>query len=98
MVPFRAYVIDVKTFELVYANQLMTDSIQPLNTKFCWEKIFGQSSRCPWCNINEMKLNVDDQLGKSYTSEFFDEMNDKWYMSHTKFISWSNGRNAKYGV
>ena len=40
MVPFRAYVIDVKTFEVVYANQLMTDSMQTPNAKFCWEKIF----------------------------------------------------------
>lgn len=98
MVPFRAYVIDVKTFEVVYANQLMTDSMQTPNAKFCWEKIFGQNNRCPWCNVNEIKLNADNQPGKSYTSEFFDEMDDKWYMSHNKFISWSNGRNAKYSI
>lgn len=98
MVPFRAYVIDVKTFEVVYANQLMTDSMQSPNAKFCWEKIFGQNNRCPWCNINEMKLNIENHLNNSYTSEFFDEMDDKWYMSHNKFVSWTNGRNAKYSI
>lgn len=96
MVPFRAYVIDVKTFEVVYANQLMTDSMQSPNAKFCWEKIFGQNNRCPWCNINEMKLNIENHLNNSYTSEFFDEMDDKWFVSNDKLISWANGCNAKY--
>ena len=98
MVPFRAYVIDVKTFEVVYANQLMTDSMYTSNVKFCWEKIFGQNSRCSWCSVNEMKINADYQTNTSYTSEFFDEMDDRWYMSHNKFISWTNERKAKYSI
>lgn len=98
MVPFRAYVIDVKTFEVVYANQLMTDNMHASDAKFCWEKIFGQNNRCPWCNVNEMEINADYQTNTSYVSEFFDEMDDRWYMSHNKFITWTNGRNAKYSI
>lgn len=99
MVPFRAYVIDIKTYEVVYANQLMTDSMNAPNAKHCWEKVFGQSRRCPWCNVNEMKLNLNDQSDTpDYISEFFDELDDKWFISHNKFISWANGRKAKYSI
>lgn len=98
MVPFRAYVMDVKTYEVVYANKLMTDSMNVPKAKHCWEKIFGQSSRCPWCNISEMKQNSDKHLNTSYISEFFDEIDDRWFISHNKFISWTNGRDAKYSI
>lgn len=98
IVPFRAYVIDIKTYEVVYANQLMTDSMNIPNAKHCWEKIFGQDNKCPWCNINDVKLNKSNKLNTSYISEFFDEMDDKWFMAHNKFISWTNGRNAKYSI
>ena len=98
IVPFRAYVIDIKTFEVLYANQLMADSIELTGVKNCWEKIFGQNNKCPWCKINDMKYILDDQSNKNYTSEFFNEIDDRWYMSHNKFISWTNGCNVIYSI
>ena len=97
IVPFKAYVIDIETYEVVYANQIMRSSMYAPKANYCWEKIFGQSSKCSWCNVDKIKLN-DNQSNKSYISEFFDEIDDKWFVSNDKLISWANGCNAKYSI
>ena len=42
IVPFRAYVVDIETYEVVYANQLMRDTMFSSKVKKCWKKIYGQ--------------------------------------------------------
>lgn len=90
IVPFRAYVVDIETYEVVYSNQLMSDSMIVPGAKKCWKKIFGQDKICSWCNINKPNENN--------TSEFFDEINDKWFVTHDKLIYWINDRRAKYSI
>lgn len=98
IVPFKAYVVDLETREVVYANQLMRDSMHMPSAKPCWEKIFGQNEVCSWCNINEMKLTANNKSQENSSQEFFDEIEDKWFISHDKFVIWSNGRSAKYSI
>ena len=98
IVPFRAYVVDIETYEVVYANQLMRDTMYSSKVKKCWKKIYGQKSICSWCNIKEIKNIDNNMLQKNFTSEFFNEIDDKWFVSNDKYITWSNGRNAKYSI
>mgnify|MGYP000635642929 CR=1 FL=1 len=58
IVPFKAYVIDIETYEVVYANQIMRSSMYAPKANYCWEKIFGQSSKCSWCNVDKIKCPV----------------------------------------
>ena len=39
IVPFKAYVIDIETYEVVYANQIMRSSMYAPKANYCWEKI-----------------------------------------------------------
>lgn len=90
IVPFRAYVVDIETYEVVYSNQLMSDSMILPKSKKCFEKVFGQNKICSWCSIKKSNENN--------ISEFFDEMNDKWFVTHDKYIYWLNDRKAKYSI
>jgi len=95
IVPFKAYVVDIETYEVVYANQLMRDGMYAPRAKKCWEKIFGQQKVCSWCSMNNLKSNNDIN---NCITEFFDEIDDKWFVTHDKHITWSNGCNAKYSI
>lgn len=93
IVPFKAYVVNLETYELIYANQPMRDSMYAPGAKKCWEIFFGQNKECSWCSINELKSNTDNNC----ITEFFDEVDDKWFVSYDKNIIWSN-RRTKYSI
>ncbi len=91
VVPFGAYAVDVKTFEIVYANKIARENMYAPQEEYCWEKIYGKEEKCQWCTINK---NIDEKS----TCEFFDELDDKWIKSYDEFISWPDGRDVKYSI
>lgn len=97
-VPFPSYMIDIKTFEVIYINELMKEHMYDSGRKECWEKIFGQREKCSWCGLNDLINNPNINIKESNTSEFFDEIEDKWFISHDKIISLNNCINAKYSI
>ena len=87
VIPFRAYAVDTKTYEVKYANRLMRDSMYAPRAAKCWEKVFGQKEKCSWCTIDHLKESSDK---KNYC-EFFDEVEDKWFSSNDELVSWMDG-------
>lgn len=55
VIPFKAYAVDIETYEVVYANKLMRENMYAPQEQYCWEQVFGQSQICSWCSIEKLK-------------------------------------------
>ncbi len=98
VVPFKAYAVDTATFEVVYANQLMRETMFAPQEQYCWEKIYGQKEKCSWCSMSQLQLRNKTERKEKYTCEFFDETDDTWLKSYDELISWPDGREVKYSI
>jgi len=91
VVPFGAYAVDLKTFEIVYANKIIRDNMYAPQEEYCWKKLYGRETKCDWCSIGK-------NINTKQTCTFFDELDDKWIKSFDEFISWPDGRDVKYSI
>ncbi len=99
VIPFKAYAVDTETYEVIYANKLMSSNMYSPQETYCWKKIFGQENICSWCSILDLGLRKKESDTKEkYTCEFFDESDDKWLKSYDELMSWPDGRDVKYSV
>jgi signal transduction histidine kinase/response regulator RpfG family c-di-GMP phosphodiesterase len=98
VIPFRAYAVDVQSFEVVYANKLMRENMYSPKATYCWEKVFGQQQICSWCSINKLQQRDANKPKEKLICEFFDESDDKWLKSYDELMSWPDGRDVKYSI
>ncbi len=52
ILPFAAYAVDVDTYEVIYANKLMSENMYAPRAEACWEKLYGQEEVCTWCTVH----------------------------------------------
>lgn len=98
VIPFAAYAVDIDTYEVVYANRLMTETMYAPREEYCWKKIFGQEEVCSWCKISELKQRQAIYKSEKLISNFFDESTDKWLQSYDELVKWPDGRTVKYSI
>ena len=53
ILPFKAYVVDIKSYEVLYANQAMKESMYTIGSKNCFEIFYGQSKPCSCCSMTK---------------------------------------------
>jgi diguanylate cyclase (GGDEF)-like protein len=96
--PFSVYVADINTFELIFVNKKLQNSISNRQGRKCYQAIYSKDSPCSHCPISNL---VDDNHlpnGISQVSELFNDVDDNWYQLEDKCISWPDGRIAKYSI
>ncbi len=98
VIPFAAYAVDIETYEVVYANKLMGESLYAPRENFCWKKVFGQNEVCSWCTISELKQRKAIYHSEKLVTNFFDEVTDKWLQSYDELVRWPDGRTVKYSI
>jgi diguanylate cyclase (GGDEF)-like protein len=98
VIPFAAYAVDVETYEVVYANKMMSESLFAPREEFCWKKVFGQEEICAWCQVPSLKQRSKQYKNDKLISSFFDEATDKWFQAFDELISWPDGRTVKYTI
>ncbi len=98
VIPFAAYAVDIETYEVVYANKLMQESLYAPRENFCWKKVFGQEEVCSWCTIPELKQRKAIYKSEKLVTNFFDEVTDKWFQSYDELVRWPDGRTVKYSI
>ncbi|WP_320036058.1 GGDEF domain-containing protein [Halarcobacter sp.] len=98
VIPFAAYAVDVETYEVVYANKMMSESLFAPREEFCWKKVFGQEEICSWCKVPDLKQRSRQYKNEKLISSFFDEATDKWFQAFDELISWPDGRTVKYTI
>ena len=90
--------VDIETYEVVYANKMMTEKMYAPREEFCWKKIFGQEEVCSWCNIAQLKQREKIYRSEKLISNFFDEATDSWLQSYDELVKWPDGRTVKYSI
>lgn len=98
VIPFAAYAVDVETYEVVYANKQMVESMYAPRESFCWKKLYGQESACSWCTIPQLKQRKRLYSNDKLLTNFFDEGSDKWFQSYDELVRWPDGRTVKYAI
>ena len=98
VIPFASYAVDVDTYEVVYANKQMEESMFAPRAKECWEKLYGQEEQCSWCKIAKLKERDVVYQSKKLLSNFFNEATDEWFQSYDEIVKWPDGRTVKYTI
>lgn len=98
VIPFAAYAVDVNTYEVVYANKLMSENMYAPREEFCWKKIFGQEEVCSWCTVEELKKREAVYKSEKLVNHFFDEVTDSWLQIYDELVRWPDGRTVKYSI
>lgn len=80
---FAVYIVDLETFEVIFANQSMREIMADVHAKNCWQAIYGQNSPCQWCKVSEFTAT---QKQESIIYEHFNEVANKWYQVQAKTI------------
>ncbi|MCU7834581.1 MAG: GGDEF domain-containing protein [gamma proteobacterium symbiont of Taylorina sp.] len=96
---FAISIIDLSTYELVYANETMKLILADVNAKNCWKAKYDLDSPCMWCKAQELIMisnrNANQHLSNdnnSYaTYEHFNEIANKWYQIQVKLSTLENG-------
>ena len=98
VIPFAAYAVDVETYEVVYANKMMSEKLYAPREEFCWSKVYGQEEACSWCTIPTLKQRGKVLKSEKIVTSFFDESNDSWIQSYDELVRWPDGRTVKYSI
>lgn len=98
VIPFAAYAVDIDTYEVVYANKMMSENMYAPREEFCWKKIFGQEEVCSWCTISTLKQRQRVYKSEKLISNFFDEVTDSWLQIYDELVRWPDGRTVKYAI
>ena len=98
VIPFAAYAVDINTYEVVYANKMMSENMYAPRAEFCWEKVFGQSEACAWCTIPKLRQRETQYKNDKLISSFFDEVTDSWFQIYDEIVKWPDGRTVRYSI
>jgi len=88
------YITDPKTYEILYANKALKNTFgEDLLGKKCYETFQGYHAPCDFCTN---KYIFDKNLGKTYTWDFQNKVNKRWYHCIDRAIQWPDGRWVRY--
>ncbi len=97
---FTVSVIDLATYEVLYANQAMKNIMADMTATNCWEIIHGQDAPCLWCKAPLLLKNYyDNKMAPKFIAnneyavyEKFNEVANKWYQIQEKVITLKDSR------
>ncbi|MBF0606728.1 MAG: HAMP domain-containing sensor histidine kinase [Candidatus Magnetobacterium sp. LHC-1] len=88
------YVADMQTYEIIFANRYLKEAIgsDKIINKRCWNTIqTGQGGPCSFCTNNKL-FDENGQPSGTYTWEFQNTVNKKWYYMQDRAIRWVDGK------
>ena len=98
LIPFAIYVMDVKTYELIYINHSMRERTQAKQGEKCYEAIYQEEFPCFFCHLRELLDVKGNPQEKSLVFENFNPVDDLWYQLQEKTLFWPDGRVVKYSI
>jgi PAS domain S-box-containing protein len=86
------YVADLKSCEVLYANPKVRERVGDVVGKCCWQAIYpGQTGPCEFCT-NDKLLDAAGQPTGTYSWEFENPADGRWYQCAARAIPWDDGR------
>jgi PAS domain S-box-containing protein len=90
----RVYIVDPDSYKILYANRIVKrDFGNNVVGKRCHEALQGSEKPCDFCTN---RLIFGENLGKSYTWEFQNLKNKRWYRCIDKAIKWHDEKMVRY--
>ena len=91
------YVNDINTHELLFANKTLAGSVgktpEELIGKTCWQVLReDQEDVCLFCPVKKLIDKNGNKISDTYTWEFQNTINGKWYLVKNSIIEWIDGR------
>jgi len=83
------YISDPLTYEMLYANQALLNSFGSFSEKQCYIYLQNNESPCSFCTNDKI---FGKNMGMTYTWEFQNRINNRWYRCMDKAIEWPDGR------
>lgn len=92
------YVVDMETYEILFANKYIRDIFGDVKGKLCWETFqIGFKEPCHFCTNDK----ILDEKGKPcgvYEWEFQNTINKRWYSIRDRAMRWVDGRLARLEI
>ena len=86
------YVVDMKTYEIIFINTYGQNIFGDINGKICWQTIqTGPSSPCEFCT-NSQLIGPDGKPTEGVVWEFQNTVTKRWYDCRDRAIYWPDGR------
>jgi len=98
MIPFGIYVVDIQTYQVIYANRKYKETHGECTDKTCYDAIYKEDYPCHHCKIGQLIDAQDKPNNTTLIFERFNEYNDCWYQHHEKALCWPDGRIVKYTI
>lgn len=87
------YVSDPDTYEVLYVNQALAESLGDVIGQKCYWVFQNLESPCSFCTN---KYIFGENTGQPYIWEFQNRINRRWYRCIDKAIHWPDGRMVRY--
>ena len=86
------YVVDMKTYEIVFINAYGQNIWGDVKGKICWQEIqSGQTGPCEFCT-NSKLIGPDGKPTDGVVWEFQNTVNKRWYDCRDRAVYWPDGR------
>ncbi len=87
--PDPIYVSDPETYEMLYCNMVLVESLGKPGRRKCYEYLQHRSAPCPFCTNDRI---FGENFGRTFVWDFQNEVNGRWYRCQDRAIVWSGGR------
>ncbi|HLD23425.1 MAG TPA: EAL domain-containing protein [Sulfuricurvum sp.] len=94
------YVIDLTTYEILYANNRCKNIFGDIEGRACYEVLqLGQNTPCDFCPLQQQPTDPHSlPLGTTFEWENQNTINGQYYLYNDRIIQWKNGQLAKVQV
>lgn len=94
------YVIDLNTYEVLYANDRCREAFGEVTGKICYKALqYEQESPCHFCPLHQHhKDPLSHRIGTTFEWENKNSINQRYYMFVDRIIKWRDGRIAKVQI
>ncbi|MBG0776767.1 MAG: GGDEF domain-containing protein [Desulfovibrionaceae bacterium] len=98
VIPYNTYVVDVRTYEIVFVNRAFSDSRGDLTGQVCHRAIYEEDAPCLHCKLGELVSKEGYPNGSTLIFEHFNAFDDRWYQMQEKALVWPDGRTVKCSI
>lgn len=93
------YVIDLQTYEIIYANNKCKEQFGDIINKTCYKVLQkNQNTPCSFCPTQCTDSDFQQKIGTAFEWENKNSINGRSYLFNTKIMQWNDKRNVKVQI
>ena len=93
------YVIDLETYEIIYANNKCKEQFGDIINKVCYKVLQkNQNSPCAFCPVQQTDNHLSQSIGAVFEWENKNSINGRSYLFNTKIMHWNEKKKVKIQI